>query len=332
MATKDDGITLPCDLVSLSGMLKACSLEMVPLEAINPQAIIDTLAQDQAFFLSAECAFSFRAHLTVPANWCLLGYIHYTDNYSWCHGVSLTTNMAFTVLPDGNSELLLSTGTCLTLILLPLEWLQRMAADIYPRYTGELSCLHTLFRLSDAFAAQQLKTVYKNIRKYLTGSESLEKSDKPIADKLDLGVLLRSHLAANMAVTAEDLPGCSRGRRKHYLIVQRVEQFMRTNLRNDIYINEMCDAAEVSERALRYAFEDLLGISPTRYLSLLRLCTACRSLASSDVSRRSVKSVALSCGLWDLSRFADSYRRVFGELPHDTLMRSPVINLTAMVQ
>jgi AraC family ethanolamine operon transcriptional activator len=86
----------------------------------------------------------------------------------------------------------------------------------------------------------------------------------------------------------------------------------------------MCNAAEVSERALRYAFEDMLGISPNRYLSMLRLCTACRSLAASDVSRRSVKSVALSCGLWDLSRFADSYRRVFGELPHDTLMRTPV--------
>jgi AraC family ethanolamine operon transcriptional activator len=114
--------------------------------------------------------------------------------------------------------------------------------------------------------------------------------------------------------------------------VQRVEQFMRINLRNDIYINEMCHAAEVSERALRYAFDDLLGISPNRYLTMLRLCTACRSLASSDVSRRSVKSVALSCGLWDLSRFADSYRRVFGELPHDTLMRSPVIHSSAMAQ
>lgn len=99
---------------------------------------------------------------------------------------------------------------------------------------------------------------------------------------------------------------------------------MLRHLRSDIYVREMCMAAGVSERALRYAFEDLLGISPNRYLSMLRLCTACRSLASSDASRRSVKSVALSCGLWDLSRFADSYRRVFGELPRNTLMRSPV--------
>jgi AraC family ethanolamine operon transcriptional activator len=36
-----------------------------------------------------------------------------------------------------------------------------------------------------------------------------------------------------------------------------------------------------------------------------------------------VKAIALSCGLWDLSRFADNYRKVFGELPRDTLMRAP---------
>jgi AraC family ethanolamine operon transcriptional activator len=54
---------------------------------------------------------------------------------------------------------------------------------------------------------------------------------------------------------------------------------------------------------------------------MLRLCTACRSLSSADAGRRSVKAIALSCGLWDLSRFAENYRRVFGELPRDTLMR-----------
>ena len=96
---------------------------------------------------------------------------------------------------------------------------------------------------------------------------------------------------------------------------------MRLNLRRNIYMNEICDAAGVSERGLRYAFEDLFGTSPNRYLSMLRLCAACRSLSMADSSRRSVKAIALSCGL--LSRFADNYRKVFGELPRDTLMRAP---------
>lgn len=124
-------------------------------------------------------------------------------------------------------------------------------------------------------------------------------------------------------IDAADRPGCSRARRTHYLIAQRAENFMRLNLRRNIYMNEICDAAGVSERGLRYAFEDLFGTSPNRYLSMLRLCAACRSLSMADSSRRSVKAIALSCGLWDLSRFADNYRKVFGELPRDTLMRAP---------
>lgn len=98
---------------------------------------------------------------------------------------------------------------------------------------------------------------------------------------------------------------------------------MRNHLRNDIYVREMCLAAGVSERSLRYAAEGLLGISPKRCLCMLRLCTACRNPASSGANRRSVKSVALTCTLWGLSRFADSCRKVLGELPHNTLMRLP---------
>nr|WP_241895523.1 helix-turn-helix domain-containing protein [Stenotrophomonas maltophilia] len=123
---------------------------------------------------------------------------------------------------------------------------------------------------------------------------------------------LRERLAVEKAAVAGAAP-----------IAQRAENFMRLNLRRNIYMNEICDAAGVSERGLRYAFEDLFGTSPNRYLSMLRLCAACRSLSMADSSRRSVKAIALSCGLWDLSRFADNYRKVFGELPRDTLMRAP---------
>lgn len=326
MLTTDESVLLPCNLGSLSGTLNICNMEMVLLNAIGQRTVIDTLVQGDTLFCSAKCTFSFRACLTVPANWCLLGYIHHTDEYSWCHGTSLTTDTAFTVLTENNSEFMFSAGSIITLMLLPFEALKRKLSEIDPRQTGMLPRLHTLFHLSETSAAQRLKVMYGNVRERLIDRSVPHEGDSSTTKNLDIGALLESHLAANLVVTARDLPNCSRGRRKHYLILQRAERFMRANLRSDIYINEMCNAAEVSERALRYAFEDLLGISPNRYLSMLRLCTACRSLASSDISRQSVKSVALSCGLWDLSRFADSYRRVFGELPHDTLMRAQLLD------
>lgn len=320
MDIRDDSRLLPCDLVSLSGMLRVCKMETVLLNADGPRAIIDSQVQGEALFCSAEAAFPFRGRFTLPTDWCLLGYVHQTDETSWCHGISFSSDTAFTVMPEGISEFMFSAGSRLTFVLIPLESLQRRFAALDRHYGDGQMRLPPLVGMSGTQASQRLLAQYMDVRERLIRGSP---DDATAAGGIDIEALLDSHLAASLAATGDDLPNCTRGRRKHYLILQRTEQYMRTNLRNDIYVTEMCNAAGVSERALRYAFEDLLGISPNRYLSMLRLCTACRSLALSDVSRRSVKSVALSCGLWDLSRFADSYRRVFGELPHDTLMRSP---------
>ncbi|MFC5743245.1 AraC family transcriptional regulator [Dyella tabacisoli] len=299
-------------------------MEMVLLGSSGPRAAIGSHALNEAIFCSGEIDFPFRGRFVLPEDWCLLGYIHHTPAGSWCHGTSLGSGMAFTILPEGISEFMLCAGSQITVMLIPLEQLQRKLVELVP-HQGEIPTrLLSLFNLSDEPSALKLHTQFERIRQHLI-FDHLPAEVPPLLDE-DANALLESHLLAGLSASAEDRPQCSRGRRTHYLIVQRTEQFMRANMRHDIYNNEMCNAAGVSERALRYAFEDLLGLSPNRYLSMLRLCTACRSLSMSDASRRSVKSVALSCGFWDLSRFADHYRRVFGELPRDTLMRAPPID------
>lgn len=321
MTTEDVDTLLPCDLVSLSGMLRVCKMEMILLDDQGPRAVVDSSTQGDSLLCTAEASFPFRARLTLPADWCLLGYIHHALDSSWCHGVPFGGNTAFTVLPEGNSEFMFCPGTRLTLLMLPVERLRAKLMRLDPLGGAQATRLPSMFQLSGDTTAQRLLALYQRIRQHLIQGASTAGNDAAV--EVDLDEALDVHLDASLGATSESLPNCSRARRKHYIIVQRAEQFMRANLRNDIYTNELCNAAEVSERALRYAFEDLLGVSPNRYLSMLRLSTACRSLALSDASRRSVKSVALSCGLWDLSRFADNYRRVFGELPSDTLMRSP---------
>jgi AraC family ethanolamine operon transcriptional activator len=309
-----------CDLLSLSGVLKVSDLEMVLLGANSPRAAWGTRACNEVMFLSAEPDFAFRGRFALPPEWCLIGFIHHATEGSWCHGAPLNADTVFTVLPEGISEFMFSVGTQVSLVLLPLAWLRRVHALHAPDAIEPLAREISSFTLTRGVVGDRLRRHYELIRQALMFSSGNEENalDEDMAQ-----ALLTDHLLAALAASPDDQIQCSRGRRTHYLILQRTEHFMRANLRRDIYINEMCNAAGVSERALRYAFEDMLGVSPNRYLSLLRLCTACRSLSLADASRRSVKSVALSCGLWDLSRFADNYRRVFGELPRDTLMRAP---------
>lgn len=313
----DVGLQSP-DLVTLCGILKVCELELVLLGKQGPRAHVDSIVSEQAIYFSGEVNFAFRGRFALPPGWCLFGYLHVTEQESWCHGTPLGSGMAFTVFPEGVSEFVLSSGSRLTGVLVPQQRLVDKYLELSPHQPEVPTRAISLFQLSDDERARALRAKMEALRSHVLN----QPSEGALAD-VRLDDLVESHLIAALSVRPEDRPACSRGRRTHYLAMQRAEEFMRRHLRRDIYLTELCNAAGVSERALRYAFDDLLGVSPNRYLSMLRLCTACKNLTLSDASRRSVKSVALSCGLWDLSRFADHYRRVFGERPRDTLMRAP---------
>ena len=313
----DVGLQSP-DLVTLCGILKVCELELVLLGKQGPRAHADSIASERAIYFTGEVNFAFRGRFALPQGWCLFGFLHHTSEDSWCHGTSLGSGMAFTVFPEGISEFVLGSGSRITGVLVPQQRVVDKYLELSPHQPDVPVRAMSLFTLSDDERARALRAKIDAVR-----DRVLQAPNESAPHDIELDGLLESHLIAALSARAEDRPACSRGRRTHYLAMQRAEEFMRRNLRRDIYITELCNAAGVSERALRYAFDDLLGVSPNRYLSMLRLCTACKNLTLSDASRRSVKSVALSCGLWDLSRFADHYRRVFGERPRDTLMRAP---------
>lgn len=310
----DDSGLRSIDLATLSGVLRVCDVELLLLDGNGPRAAFASRVHEEALFCSISCGFHCRGRFMLPPDWAMLGYLHATDEtLSWCHGVPLAPGMALTVMPEGISEFTLSPGTHMTLMLVPVARVQRKLTELSLRSTPPAGQALSLFNL--ASEAAPLAQHYQQLHLQLGQGTGLQPEETER--------LLHEHVQALLGAGSAERPGCSRARRTHYLIAQRAENFMRLNLRRNIYMNEICDAAGVSERGLRYAFEDLFGTSPNRYLSMLRLCAACRSLSMADSSRRSVKAIALSCGLWDLSRFADNYRKVFGELPRDTLMRAP---------
>lgn len=305
----------PVDLATLGGVLRVCDVELVLLDGNGPRAAISSRVHDEALYCTLSTGFQARGRFMLPPDWALLGYIHDTDpDQSWCHGIPLAPGMVITVMPDGISEFALSANTSITLVLMATSRLQRKLTELSLLSTPPSGHALSLFSVGDGSV---LARHYAQLR------DILDNDDMPALAAQGSASLLHEHVQALLAASPADQPSNTRARRTHYLIVQRAENFMRLNLRRNIYMTEICDAAGVSERGLRYAFDDLFGISPNRYLSMLRLCAACRSLSMADSGRRSVKAIALSCGLWDLSRFADNYRKVFGELPRDTLMRSP---------
>lgn len=86
-------------------------------------------------------------------------------------------------------------------------------------------------------------------------------------------------------------------------------------------IEDLADHAEVTERTLRRAFHEALGVGPLAYLKLRLLHRVRRALLRADPAATTVSQVLSAHEIWDFGRFAGSYRRHFGESPSDTLRR-----------
>ena len=88
------------------------------------------------------------------------------------------------------------------------------------------------------------------------------------------------------------------------------------------YMSELCAAANVSERTVQKAFQDIMGMSPTTYLHRLRLHRARDDLRQAKNGSVTVTDVALNWGFWHFGEFSRAYRNCFGEVPSSTLKRN----------
>lgn len=104
-------------------------------------------------------------------------------------------------------------------------------------------------------------------------------------------------------------------------VVEKAVEFMKANLASPPGMAAVCRAVRVCPRTLRYSFEELVGVSPSRFLLALRLQGVRRELMEAGPGA-SIQAVAPRYGFWHLSRFAQFYREAFGELPSETCRRS----------
>jgi len=111
----------------------------------------------------------------------------------------------------------------------------------------------------------------------------------------------------------------SLGPQRRARVVREAEDYMHTYLDRPMTLLEICEAIGVSERALIYAFCDRIGLSPKAYLKSLKLNRLRQDLKAADPRTQSVHQIARSWGFDHSGALAADYRRLFGELPRQTL-------------
>ncbi len=101
--------------------------------------------------------------------------------------------------------------------------------------------------------------------------------------------------------------------------VRRVIDYLQVHAVDLPDMQVLCRVANLSERTLQYGFLDHVGITPIQYVRAVRLNGARLQLLRANPTGTRVVDIALHWGFIELGRFAREYKKLFGELPSETL-------------
>jgi AraC family ethanolamine operon transcriptional activator len=105
------------------------------------------------------------------------------------------------------------------------------------------------------------------------------------------------------------------------ILIRDIRHYLTMAGSQPIHISQLCERFNIHPRALFRAFHDVMGIAPIQYLRTKRL-NDIHTVLRRNGRAMTVQSVATAHGFLDLGRFSAAYRRMFGELPSQTLRRS----------
>lgn len=169
--------------------------------------------------------------------------------------------------------------------------------------------------------------VYRAVRVRASGiRESLKRiflaARRPSLDNRESGLAraIDRDLVVQLLYLLSGGPPESRSRARHRdRALKRCMEFIDQPTRKLIGVQELCEVSGASWRTLDYAFQERFGETPQAYLRARRLNAVQKELQDARPERGAIARVAGNWEFWHMGDFARDYRRLFGELPSETL-------------
>jgi len=100
--------------------------------------------------------------------------------------------------------------------------------------------------------------------------------------------------------------------------IRRAVELIESRPETPLTVRDLAHAAGVGVRTLQEGFRHTLGTTPMSYLRDVRLARARRDLLAAGTDPAAVTTVAYRWGFTHLGRFAEQYRKTYGESPSTT--------------
>jgi len=96
--------------------------------------------------------------------------------------------------------------------------------------------------------------------------------------------------------------------------------------------SDLCRQADCSQRWLEQCFKKRFGITPKKYVKYLRLARVRDELLKAGKDEKTtIIEVASEQGFWHMGQFAADYRKLYGELPSESLISARASGLPQML-
>jgi AraC family transcriptional regulator, ethanolamine operon transcriptional activator len=173
----------------------------------------------------------------------------------------------------------------------------------------------------ESAAAQRMELTIRKCRSWLrAGAMETKRASSALALR-DVGHFVSESFVMFCEIAARMEPKRDSFRNRVRL-VKRAETWIREHLGDAIQVPDVCLALGVSRRELEYAFRSILDQSPRDYLQILRLhAIRIQLMRYSSEQSDPVITTAYENGVSHLGRFSANYRKLFGELPSETVRR-----------
>lgn len=172
--------------------------------------------------------------------------------------------------------------------------------------------------LTDPFALRQYAEGLNTIIKLVQNRPEILTKENAIRMLSD-SILRLAYNVLKVTITSKNMLASQSNRLQG---VRRVVDYLHCFSADVPTIPELCKIAKLNERNLQYAFKKHLGVTPIRYLRLVRLNGVRRDLLSSHPKKNRIVDIALDWGFIELGRFSGEYRQLFQELPSITLEKN----------
>jgi len=101
----------------------------------------------------------------------------------------------------------------------------------------------------------------------------------------------------------------------------KVVDYIHDDIVNVTSLHQICERTNIPERTIRRLIRKKYDMSPKKYLTALRL-NEVRKMLKMDKEKCTLIKISSEYNFWHMGQFSRDYKKLFGELPSETLRKS----------